>query len=116
MTLTPASLVVDEGNIGDGYSVALDTQPTAAVTVTITSDNPEVRPNPAIVIFTAADWNPRMVAVIAGEDADNVHDDATLTHRVSGGDYDAITETLPVRVTDNEAAPDMLSLGAARRH
>ena len=111
VTLTPASLVVDEGNIGDGYSVALDTQPTAAVTVTITSDNPEVRPNPAIVIFTAADWNPRMVAVIAGEDADNVHDDATLTHRVSGGDYDAITETLPVRVTDNEAAPDMLSLG-----
>ena len=40
-----------------------------------------------------------------------MHDDATLTHRASGGDYGAITETLPVTVTDNEAVPDMLDLG-----
>ena len=111
LTLTPASLVVGEGTGGDGYSVALDTQPTATVTVTIASNNPEVTTNPATVTFTTADWSARTVAVIAEEDADNADDTAMLTHRASGGDYGAVIATLSVTVTDNEVAPDILSLG-----
>ena len=108
LTLTPASLTLDEGTTTP-YTAVLDTLPTADVTVAITSDNPDVTPAPTTLTFTTANWEtPQSITVTAAEDADLVQDDATLTHTIASTDiaYDGtITADLAVTVTDNDTPP-----------
>ncbi len=59
------------------------------------------------------------VTVEAGHDNDGSNDTATLTHTASGGDYASVSNTLPVAVTDDDAAdvtiePTTLSVVAGR--
>ena len=72
IVLNPESMMVDEGITDSTYTVALNTPPTAEVTVTITSDNPDiVTTSPINLTFTALDWNsPKTVTIIAAEDDD----------------------------------------------
>ena len=53
VTFTPTDLTVDEGSTGT-YTVKLDTEPTATVTVTIVdpTDNADVAANPASLTFS----------------------------------------------------------------
>ena len=70
----------------------LDTQPTAAVTVTINdpTDNADVTANPASLTFSTSNWaTAQTVTVSAAEDGDASQDTATVTHTVAGGDYAA---------------------------
>ena len=53
VTLTPTSLEITEGTSGT-YQVRLDTQPTAAVTLTMSKDNDDVGVTPASLSFTTA--------------------------------------------------------------
>ena len=105
VTVTPTSLTVDEGGTNT-YTVVLDTQPTAAVTVTIVdpTDNTDVTANPARLTFTTSDWDTaQTVTVSAAEDGDASQDTATVTHTVAGGDYASITaSSVSVTVTDND--------------
>ncbi len=115
----PASLVVTRGDVtprledpreGDvpakgTYTVALDTQPTGNVTVTIDSDNLDVAVMPESLTFTTLDWDqPKTVTVTAAGDADATDDTATLTHGASGSDY-AGNATITVTVTDLDDPP-----------
>ena len=97
--------MVDEGITDSTYTVALNTPPTADVTVTITSDNSDVTTSPINLTFTALDWNsPKTVTIIAAEDANIVEDTANLGHTASGGNYDdSAASTLTVTVRDNDA-------------
>ena len=105
VTVTPTSLTVDEGGTNT-YTVKLDTEPTAAVTVTIVdpTDNTDVTANPARLTFTTSDWDTaQTVTVSAAEDDDASRDTATVTHTVAGGDYASITaSSVSVTVTDND--------------
>ena len=105
VTVTPTSLMVDEGGTNT-YTVVLDTRPTAAVTVTINdpTDNTDVSANPASLTFSTSNWaTAQTVTVSAAEDDDPLEDTATVTHTVAGGDYDSFAaSSVDVTVTDND--------------
>ena len=81
---------VDEGS-SHTYTVKLRSQPTAAVTVNIASDNQDVTVNPTALTFNPSGSNlwsrARTVTIDAAQDNDTVDDMAILTHTTSGGDY-----------------------------
>ena len=105
VTVTPTSLTVNEGGTNT-YTVVLDTQPTATVTVTIVdpTDNADVTANPASLRFSTSNWaTAQTVTVSADEDDDPTQDTATVTHTVSGGDYASFAaSSVAVTVTDND--------------
>ena len=119
VTVAPTSLTVNEGGTNT-YTVVLDTQPTATVTVTIVdpTDNADVTANPASLRFSTSNWaTAQTVTVSADEDADSTQDRATVTHTVSGGDYGSVTASgVSVTVTDNDTpgvtvTPPSLTVG-----
>ena len=106
---------VDEG-ASVTYTVKLASQPTAAVTVNIASDNPDVTVSPTSLTFNPSGsnrWNTaRTVTIDAAQDNDAVNDEATLTHTTSGGDYggaNALSIDRPVSVDDDETADPITS-------
>ena len=107
VTVTPTALTVDEGGSGS-YTVVLDTEPTADVTVEIqVPDNADIAVDKTELTFTADNWNTsQTVAVTAAQDADAVTDDpVTITHIVSGGDYEDVTAAgVEVTITEDDTA------------
>ncbi len=103
---------VDEGS-SETYTVRLASQPTAAVTVAITSDNPDVTVNPASPTFNPSGSNlwstAQTVTISAAQDDDAVDDTATLTYTASGGDYDSVSVERPVSVDDDDTADPVTS-------
>ena len=93
------------------FPVALLTQPAAAVTVTVTSENPrEGRVAPPLLVFTMATWNTAQSVVVTGVDDDVDDGDQTYTVMLdpSSGDpnYDGLdSETVSVTTTDDDAQP-----------
>ena len=81
---------VDEGS-SHTYTVKLRSQPTAAVTVNIASDNQDVTVNPTSLTFNPSGSNlwsrAQTVTIDAAQDSDTMDDTAILTHTTSGGDY-----------------------------
>ena len=117
LLLTPSSLTVSEGG-SDSYTVALASQPTATVTVTISSgsgvvtrDTDPVRNgNQNSLTFSTANWStPQTVQVGGREDDDAVDDTVTLSHTASGGDYGSVTADLNVTVSDDETPALLLT-------
>ena len=110
IVLSSTSLTVTEEDAsGASYTVALATEPTVDVTVTIsghagTDLNLEgIRLSNDALTFTADNWSrPQTVTVAAGHDDDGVNDDETLTHTAVGGEYAGPTSDLPVTVNDND--------------
>ena len=79
----------------------LGAAPTGAVTVEISSDNPDVTAAPASLSFDAANWSaPQTVTVTAAADDDDYADTAQLTHTASGGGLDGETKTLAALVSE----------------
>ncbi len=99
------ALTVAEGG-SSGYTVALETEPADTVTVAVqVPAGAEVSASPQALTFTAADWRQaQRVAVTAAEDEDAVVDaPVTLTHAVSGGDYDGLSAAgVKVSVTEDD--------------
>ena len=104
-----ALTVTEQDSTGDSYTVALDTEPTADVTVTVAGHaGTDVTPNPATLTFTASNWETaQTVTVTAGDDADTEDDTVALTHSATSADNDyggiAIDE-VAVTVSDNDTA------------
>ena len=101
---------VDEGG-SETYTVKLASQPTAAVTVKIDSNNQDVTASPTSLTFNPSGSNvwsrTQTVTVSAAQDSDAVDDEATLTHTTSGGDYGgagAMSIERPVSVDDDDTA------------
>ncbi len=72
ITVTPTSgLITTEAGGTDTFTIVLDSEPTADVTIAISSDNTaEGTAAPASVTFTAANWNvPQTVTVTGVDDA-----------------------------------------------
>ncbi len=107
LTYSDDTLTVNEGDEGT-YTVVLNTKPTADVKVTINDpSNTDVTTDPPALIFTPKNWRiPQIVKVSAKEDADELHETATVTHAVSGGDYDSVTPSdVAVIVHDDDGTP-----------
>ena len=117
MTISASTLTVEEEAAAtdpptNTYTVVLATQPEGNVTVAITSDNDDIRVNgrsatsasPYNLTFTSTNWDqPQTVAVTAINDLDGWNEEATLTHAVSGADYEAVNaDSVVVTVTDND--------------
>ena len=102
LVLTPPTLTLDEDTSSE-YYVALTSQPTATVTVSLTASN-GVTLDVSSLSFTATSWSTQQkVTVTAADDADAAHGAATITHSFAGGDYQglsAVEMTVNIRDTD----------------
>ena len=98
---TVAGLVVAEGATGT-YTVALATEPSADVTVTVSGhDTAGVTVQNPVLTFTTGNWDtPQTVTVTAGRDVDNLDEMGVLTLTAAGGEYDGVTDEVPVTVND----------------
>ena len=98
-------LTFDEGSSGT-YAVRLGQQPTADVTVAITSNNTDVTVSPASLTFTPDNWNSRQtVTMNAAEDDDHNYDTAILTHTATStapAYIDISVDSVDVIVIDND--------------
>ena len=119
MTVSESTLAFGEGGSAT-YTVVLDSQPTADVTIGVAfapGTDADLTVDQATLTFTAADWrDAQTVEVRAAEDADDVHDVTTVQHTVSGGDYGAnsvAAADVSVEVTDNECGVDHGGAGGA---
>ena len=115
VTVTPTALTVAEGDSGS-YTVALDTQPSGDVTVTVGGASGDVTTSPASLTFTSANYNTaQTVTVMAAADDDATTDPAvTLTHSASGGGYGSVSiDAVTVTITENDAATVTPSAEAA---
>ena len=108
VTVSAATLTVPE-NASETYTVVLDSEPTADVTVTLTVEGDRdvtVPPEDRTLTFTADDWDePQTVTVSAADDDDTTNDDATVTHTVTGADYESnnvMAASVTVTVTDDD--------------
>ena len=106
-----ALTVTEEDTAGDSYTVVLDSQPTATVTVTVAGHagtDVTLTPSSATLTFTSTTWGTaQTVTVTAGDDADTANDAVALTHSAAStdSDYQGITIAgVAVTVTDNDAA------------
>ncbi len=115
VALSKTELEVAEGGSAT-YTVALASQPTGPVTVTVSGHaGTGLTPDPSSLSFTASNWNtPRDVTVSAGEDDDTDDHVVTLTHTASGADYGAVTAALAVTVADDDTPTYALSFGEPR--
>ena len=106
VTVSATALPVNEGSTGT-YTVVLNSQPTASVTVTPSqTGSTDVTFSPPTLTFTTSNWSTvRPVTVTAAQDSDAVDDSATISHAVTGGDYAGVTvDSVVVTVDDDETA------------
>ena len=106
VTVSATALTVNEGSTGT-YTVVLNSQPTASVTVTPSrTGSADVTFSPPTLTFTTSTWNTvQTVTVTAAQDSDAVDDSATISHAVTGGDYAGVTaDSVVVTVDDDETA------------
>ena len=118
LMLSATSLAVNENAFGT-YTVALRSQPTTNVTVTVGGATGDVSVDTSTesgdqttLTFTPTNWStPRMVTVAAADDDDAVTDTAvTLTHTASGGDYALLTgPSVTVTINENDSRGVTLS-------
>ena len=116
VSVSESSLTIAEGSSGT-YTIVLESQPTADVTVTINDpSNTDVTAEPASLTFSSTDWNsPKTVTVNAAQDADADDETATVTHAVTSTDSSYISATansVAVSVTDNDEVPVTVQFGA----
>ena len=112
VVIAPTVLAVEEGSSA-AYTVVLTSAPTGPVMVSMTADlsATDLRVDPIILAFSAADWNQaRPVTVEALDDLDVVEDDPiSLPHMVSGADYEGVSAAaVVVTITEDETAWDVI--------
>ena len=117
VTVTPTDLTVAEDGGAATYTVVLNTQPPAPVTIMPSTDDPKVatvetaRTDNALV-FGPGDWSIPQTVTVTGvnDDIDNPQNrrGTVIRHSAAGGGYGRV-RVAPVSVTvtdDDETAPD----------
>lgn len=104
--ITPTTVNVAEGGATATYRIALTSQPTANVTITITPDG-QVTVSAATLTFTSANWNtPQSVTVTAVDDSiSEGNHTGTITQSAASGDpnYDGkLLAPVTANIADNE--------------
>ena len=112
VTVAPTELTVEEGD-SETYEVNLISEPSGPVTVRVGGATGDVRVSPPSLTFTTGNWDTeKEFTVRVVHDADAVDDpDVTLTHTVSGGDYDTgvTAESVTVMITDDDTQALMVT-------
>ncbi len=104
----PTSLTVKEGSSGT-YAVALETEPTDEVTITVSGMAGDVTVDKTSLKFTVDNWDTEQtVTVSAANDKDLEDETVTLTHSASGGDY-SLVKIDSVQVTVEDATAERLN-------
>jgi len=105
VTVSASSVTVPEGGTA-GYTLALDTQPAATVTISVSvssGGDSDLTVNPPSLAFTASNWNTAQeVTVRAAEDSDSSAGSATIAHAVTGAASDYPTSLAIAGVTATE--------------
>ena len=99
ITVSPANLATGSGiGMKEGgtstYSLVLDTEPTDTVTVTVAGRQGDlIRLTPETLTFTPSNWSTtQTISVMSLDDgADTSFTNASIAHRVSGGDYGSVS-------------------------
>ena len=102
VTVYPTALTIPEGN-SDTYIVVLQLQPTEDVTVAVTvPSGSDASVNPASLTFTADNWDDSQTLTVTTQaDVDDADDTVTLSHTVSGGNYQGVTaENVTVTIAE----------------
>ena len=113
VTVDPTSLTIAAG-LSETYTVSLNTEPTDAVTVMVTSPSGDVTVSGSPLIFTTSNWrNSQTVTVNVSEDAGGDKETTVLLkHTVTGGDYPGVLVsdvTVKIPVEGAPGAPTRLS-------
>ena len=110
LVVSPTDLGVAEGGNGT-FTVALSTQPTTAVTVTVSSgDTGAATVSPASLSFTTADYSTSQTVTVTGvQDDDAENESTTVGLSASGGDYGNVSSSVSVTVTDDDTQGLVLS-------
>ena len=104
LVFSASSVDVGEGATAT-YTMRLAAQPTAAVTVELSSGDTGAVAVPASFVFTTSNWNqPRTVTVRGVDDDDTSDESVAVTHTASGGGYGSVMGTVTVDVTDDDDA------------
>ncbi len=104
---TGGSTSVTEGGVTDKYTVVLNTQPSADVTITLNTTNQQVSVANVNLTFTPANWNIAQTVTVSAQD-DNVGEGAhqgVIQHVASSTDtdYNGLTITpVTVAIRDND--------------
>ena len=103
ITLSVSTVSLSEGGAAGTYTVRLASQPSAGVTVAVTSaKETAVTVNPASLSFTTTNWDdPQTVTLTPVNDADKQDESVTISHNASGGGYNGVTAALTANVTDS---------------
>jgi len=108
IVVAPTTLNLSEPGGSDTYTVMLGSEPTATVTVSITTDG-QAAVNPDRLIFTNLDWSVQQPVTVSAVDDYVVEGEhsSTITHVTSSNDknYDsAVTDKITAIVTDDDTA------------
>ncbi len=102
LTLSKTETPVTEGASAT-YTIALGTQPTADVTVTIASSSTKLTVDPEDPTFTTDNWNTaQTVTLTAGQDDDDLNYWVSVSNSASGGGYDGASANVYVVIHDND--------------
>ena len=108
LVVDPASLTISEDGTGS-FTVRLATQPTADVSVTVSSgDTGAVSVPSTALVFSTMNWGTAQSVTVSGvADADAVDESVTVTATaasVGDADYQGETATATVSVNDSDTA------------
>ena len=117
---SPETLNVEESAAVRYYMVALTSEPTADVEVTISDSGGDlVLMNPEnfdagstlTLAFTPVNWNiEQRIGVTANSDSDSRNETIDLRHAGAGGDYQGYSDTYRVEVADDEKVANKVVL------
>ena len=97
VTTTPGiilntTLVTLNENSTTNYTIVLNTQPTASVTITPVSADTGVATVSGVMTFTTANWNSAQTVTVTGvTDGDTTDESVTISHTIAGADYASIS-------------------------
>ena len=87
LNVSPTRLTVRENRTAT-YTMRLNTQPSAAVTVSVSGTTAEVTVDETALTFTTTNWNATRTVTVSAADDDNATDETVnLLHAATGGDY-----------------------------
>ena len=104
VSMSPTSLTLNEGD-SDSYTVVLESEPTATVSITPSSDTSDMTLSPGHLTFSSTTWNtPQTVTVTALQDDDNEDETIAVSHSVRGYGSISSGDTVTVTVRDDDEA------------
>ena len=87
------------------YTVALQTQPTADVTVTVSGVSGDLSLDQTELVFTPGNWGDEQTVTVMAADDTATDPAVSLTHRAAGGGYDDVVGTVRVTIRDVPPPP-----------